>query len=262
MKPKIVALKAATFSIMFPDHQKAGMPFPNGTGFFVSTDGWFVTAAHVVKNPDGSLRDVKNAWLMKEPAGQLGLVAMCQFIELSFIDDALDIALFRVDFERNRPKEWLENLSGFPHLEVAKADIDDGDLVYSFGYPLSNTQLTQSTPGMSVGFTELCPRLTSAIISSGIDKTGMIMTNDDIKVYVLDKALNYGNSGGPIISAETGKVVAYCSRFQPVVIPQNHLKDNSGNSLQIMIPSLYGVVTRLSNRKTLEEFRSRGIPVV
>jgi len=60
------------------------------------------------------------------------------------------------------------------------------------------------------------------------------------RYYVIDKALNYGNSGGPIVVQETGRVVALCSRFQPVKIPQ-------GGDINVSIPSLYGVATSLKN---------------
>lgn len=43
---------------------------PIGTGFFVSRDGWFITAAHVITENgeiDGKSRaDVNKAWLQKE----------------------------------------------------------------------------------------------------------------------------------------------------------------------------------------------------
>jgi hypothetical protein len=73
--------------------------------------------------------------------------------------------------------------------------------------------------------------------------------------YVLDRALNYGNSGGPIVAAETGRVHAVCSRFQPVRIPQPHLK---GEPL-IMVPSLYGMVSSLGRQLVLEALKKRGI---
>jgi hypothetical protein len=89
----------------------------------------------------------------------------------------------------------------------------------------------------------------------------MVMTSHDPKVYVLDKALNYGNSGGPIIATETGKVHAICSRFQPVYVPQSHLADKNGNLLRIMTPSLYGVVSSLGNINILKEIKERNIPI-
>jgi hypothetical protein len=88
----------------------------------------------------------------------------------------------------------------------------------------------------------------------------MVSTSSaDPQVYVLDKALNYGNSGGPIIAADTGNVHALCSRFQPVVISQPHAKTADGKPLQIAIPSLYGVVSSLHNDEILSCLRGRGV---
>ena len=84
-----------------------------------------------------------------------------------------------------------------------------------------------------------------------IESTKMLMTLSNPKVYVLNKALNYGNSGGPIVAVETGNVHAFCSGFQPLFVPQNHLRDN-GCSLAIMIPSLYGIVFSLGNEAILD----------
>ncbi len=56
---------------------------------------------------------------------------------------------------------------------------------------------------------------------------------------MIDKALNYGNSGGPIIVEETGKVISVCTQFQPVLIPQQ--------KGFIMTPSLYGITSSFKN---------------
>jgi hypothetical protein len=68
----------------------------------------------------------------------------------------------------------------------------------------------------------------------------MINSATDRAVYVLDKALNYGNSGGPIVSQESGRAFAVCTNFQPVMVPQP-----TGGA--VFIPSLYGVTSAISN---------------
>lgn len=108
--------------------------------------------------------------------------------------------------------------------------------------------------------TSFSPRVTSAIVASRIEQYGMIQSSTDPHVYVLDKALNYGNSGGPIVAADTGEVHAVCTRFQPVAVPQHHLPDQSGNPIMILIPSLYGVVSSLSDPRVIRAFKERGIP--
>ena len=95
---------------------------------------------------------------------------------------------------------------------------------------------------MLIGVEYLCPRVTSAIISSHHDTIGPISSEALPKWYVIDKALNYGNSGGPIILSETGKAIAVCARFQPVSVPQV-------KNTYVTIPSLYSVASSLANIK-------------
>ena len=42
------ATQLARFSVDLPRKALRGMPTPTGTGFLISPDGWFVTAAYVV----------------------------------------------------------------------------------------------------------------------------------------------------------------------------------------------------------------------
>jgi len=241
------------------------MPTPTGTGFFVSPDGWFVTAAHVVtqnQRSDGPVRsDIPQGWLMKEDRPGQGLRGMCQSASVEWIDPETDCALLKVDFEANKNKIWLSGWSGFPHLTVSIRELDEGEPVYSFGYPLPDATLVVDNPNVVIGHASHCPRVTSAIVASTIEKTVMVSGLNDLKVYVLDKALNYGNSGGPIVAVETGHVHALCSRFIPMVVRQQHLSDEKGQPTQIIMPSLYGVVSSLANTAIVDQLRSRGIPI-
>ena len=257
--------KAATFSVELPHQARQGMPTPTGTGFFISPDGWFITAAHVItedNNRDGKVRsDLDQTWLMKETRGRgVPPGAMCQAVSFGHIIASLDFALLKVDFQANANKAWLVGKNQFPYLEVSTRQLDEGESVYSFGYPLSES-FVQSLGPVTVGSTSLRPRVTSAIISSTIYETKMVMTDADPQVYVLDKALNYGNSGGPIVSSETGRVHAICSEFQPVFVPQSHINEQNGTPISVMIPSLYGVVSSLRNPEILDLLRSLNVPI-
>jgi serine protease Do len=266
IQPTLPTTKAATFSVLLPSAKHQGMPMPMGTGFFVSPDGWFVTAAHVItanNKPDGPVRDDLNqAWLQKETrvaGGPPG--ALCQHVTTGKLLPAYDIALLKVDFKANANKAWLTGLNGFPHLKVSSRQLDEGEQVYGFGYPLSSGTTTQG-PGMVVGHNELHPRVTSAIVSSTFEHSKMIVTGNDAQVYVLDKALNYGNSGGPIVAVSSGCVHAVCSRFQPVGIPQAHLANGAGQVPVVYVPSLYGIVSSLANPGVLDALKSLGVPIV
>ena len=139
----------------------------------------------------------------------------------SHVDPSTDFALLKVDFAANANKVHLQDRTGFPYIEVSSRELAEGEPVYSFGYPLSESGLLVNTPGVVVGHAAHSPRVTSAIVASTMESTRLVTTTADTKVYVLDKALNYGNSGGPIVATDTGKVHALCSRFQPVRGPRS-----------------------------------------
>lgn len=126
--------KMATFCVQLPSALQNGMPTPNGTGFFISADGWFVTALHVIdealKSENSDIRDPSKWWLMKEWGSGPG--AMCQHITLGPILPDLDIAFLKVDFEANRQKAWLEGCTAFPHIKPSLRVLDDGEPVYSY----------------------------------------------------------------------------------------------------------------------------------
>jgi serine protease Do len=233
------ATQLATFSIDLPNERAKGMPTPTGTGFFVSDDGWFITAAHVVtkdNSPNGPPRDdIEKGWLMKEARPGKMTAGMCQHARLELVDPAFDFALLKVDFARNSDKEHLKGRTGFHHLIVSTRQLEEGEAVYAFGYPLSTFELLPSQPNVAMGRASQERRTTSAIVAATMDVTTIVSTGDDPQVYVLDKALNYGNSGGPIVAVETGHVHALCSRFQPMKVPQHHLRDAEGNPLVVMM---------------------------
>lgn len=264
IRQTLATTKAATFCLLlpspFPRHR--GMPIPTGTGFFVSPDGWFVTAAHVLLDKAGRVRtDVDQAWLNKELRPDEP-VALAQWPKLDYVDHEADIALLRIDLERNRgAHQLLEGREGFPYVSVSSRSLVEGEPVYSFGYPLS-TYTVSAADGMALAETRHSPRTTSAIVSSTVEFGGGWVGAGEPAVYVLDKALNYGNSGGPVIAAETGNVHAVCTRFQPVSVPQPHIAAASGEPLIVRIPSLYGVVSSLSHPRVLAAFDERKIPEV
>lgn len=264
IRKTLLDVKKATFSVLLPDKNRHGMPTPMGTGFFVSPDGWFITAAHVIsKNGEprnGVIDDIQMACLQKEKENIVGPPIICQHVTFEYINAKYDIALLKVDFGLNSDKQWLKTSSHFPYIEISKRELELGEPVYSFGYPLSESQVMRTT-GAVIGSVSLSPRVTSAIVSSKIEKTSMVMTSADPKMYVLDKALNYGSSGSPIVSTDTGKVHAFGSHFQPVYVRQPYVQDQNGTPINIMIPSLYGVVVSLSNDELLKEFENRKIPL-
>jgi serine protease Do len=127
------ATKEATFSIILPGLRRKGM-VPTGTGFFVSPDGWFVTAAHVITEnhlSDGPVRnDISRAWLMQESRDIEEPDRMCQAVSVAFVDPSTDFALLKVDFQANHKKDWLRESTSFPFIEMSSRELEEGEPVY------------------------------------------------------------------------------------------------------------------------------------
>lgn len=228
--------KRATFGVLVPHPKFEGVAIPNGTGFFISRDGYFLTAHHVVMGGDPSEFSVQ-----QPRTTMVGPAIIVQFLEKVKEWPEFDIVLLRADFEKNRTKDWLKEKDGFPFLEMELQEQEEGTPVYSYAFPLPAEFILGKD--YFVGTVTWRPRVTSAIISSTSEEIGPVVTGKEPKFYVLDKALNYGNGGSPIVLQETGRVIGLCLKFQPVVIPQPE-------GQQIMIPSLYGVATSLANIKS------------
>jgi S1-C subfamily serine protease len=248
--------KAATFSV--DARGKGGLPRPSGTGFFVSPEGLFITARHVLTqdgNPAGPLRENGSLLLMQpDPAQPYPVRLNCYYrVELVGDEPGCDFALLKVDLKETSP--WLTQRDRAPFLEVSLRPLDEGEPVYSFGYPLPQSVVVATGPNSFSGGTRYSPRTTSAIVASSAEFLGVGEAQPECLHYVLDKAMNYGNSGGPVVATATGKVHAFCSRFQPVAVAQPHL----GASVNVFIPSLYGVATSLAAAPIVSLLRAHGV---
>ena len=265
IKDTLPRIKSATWSVELPSVNFGGMPAPTGTGFFVSSDGWFVTAAHVVTSnnqSDGPVRnDITDGWLGKEltpvPPDP---PRMLQGLRVEAVISECDLALLHLGFDGNKHRAFLEGATAFSHIDVSTRQLDEGESVYSFGYPLGSARILTQSPQATIGERSLSPRTTSGIVAGTIERTALVQRASDAQLYVMDKALNYGNSGGPIVAVDTGHVHALCSRFQPVTIPQG--QDAEGNDIVVHIPSLYGIAMSLRDPRVQKAFRDRGVPLL
>jgi S1-C subfamily serine protease len=251
--------RRATYAV-FAHRRGNSVAVRSGSGFFVSADGLLVTCEHVI-------RDTSQLIVSREPLDNTRTTFLQG--ERVYVDAEADFALLRVTLEDGeRAPEFLV---------PDDRELDEGEPVYSVGYPLAVVQvpyvfdLDQVMEALPPEIAEqyrlpsgnlptfgammahrLSPRVTSAIISSRLEYYNMLdleLQNESDQYYIIDKALNYGNSGGPIVATETGHVHALISKFHPVIVPQSR-----GDA--VVIPSLYGVATRLTFppiRKALED---------
>ena len=203
---------------------------------------------------------------------------------LTYYSKENDCALFKVEFTDNPAMPWLHEQKSFDYIEVSSRILDEGEPVYAVGYPLIDTKVGSladlpdsdlpesmakdkaASPGKPISFASLSARVTSAIVAcQEVEGERLENAPDQPIKYVIDKALNYGNSGGPIVATESGKVFALCSEFQPVAIPQPQLPliitPLGLKPAYIGIPSLYARVERLANRPLVDTLRANGIAI-
>jgi serine protease Do len=241
----IKRLKAATCCVMVPhpDPKYKGFAIPRGTGFFISSSGYFITALHVISQ-GSNLLEVGKIRLEQANDDVGDGEADMAVNNLSLIKkwDNYDLALLKAEHAYTTIADAMGgHLKEVPFnfLEIDFNSIPIGTDVYSYGYPLPDPPVIMQNDNVPfiAGWNNFSPRLTSAVISSHNAIVGPARGSKYPQHYVIDKALNYGNSGGPIVVQESGKVISVAVSFQPVQIPQ---KPNP-----VMIPSLYGITRSL-----------------
>lgn len=142
-----------------------------GSGFIVSKDGYIITSAHVIADPEATYSAVL------EPTKKYPIKVLSR-------DPINDIAILIIEGKN------------FPFLELGNAkDVELGEPVIAVGNPLGEFYDT-----VSAGIVSGLSRLINAHNGFSEKSTrlkGLIQT---------DAAINPGNSGGPLINME-GKVI-------------------------------------------------------
>lgn len=171
-----VHLKLSTvrISILVTEYSKAGLPVGvgggTGTGFFVSPDGYIITAAHVVSGfgKDSTAKITVDLW------GAPGQGAEPQII---YVNPTSDVALIKIDLGRYRT----------PYLHLAySGQAQVGDPLFVMGHPKGFSWTANKT------------MLSSKRFSDGARD---VASGSPITQYVFQLAdpIQQGVSGGPVV---------------------------------------------------------------
>lgn len=252
---------AATYSVELPD--ATGSLTPVGTGFFVSPDGYFLTAAHVITDDADNVvdpADLRRAWLTA-PEDKSSRRS-CVGCELIHFDPEVDVAVLKVAWDENSRRPHLVSREGFPYLTTSARVLGAAESVYAFGYPLPLGEAHSVTYGTKIGFAWHGQGPTSEVVASRQEYHGPVeFVGHRPPAHVLDKAVNRGNTGGPVVAADSGRVHGLCVRFQRLASPQGHVPDKHSESVSIVIPSLYVVVANLTADPIGAILRDLGVPI-
>jgi len=177
------------------DHQKIG----SGSGFLVS--GGIITNSHVIRKTDFDAIAIR--FDESDPADQNSYIRVIvnDAVAAESSENEKDYAFLKM----KEPEFNGRHLFSFSDNETVKV----GQMIAFMGYPFGMYNLT-----CHAGY-----------ISSIYEKNGVL-------VYQIDGSVNGGNSGGPLISLDSGDVVGVVTRAQTGLIEEqfnnliNALKSN------------------------------------
>jgi S1-C subfamily serine protease len=248
------------------------LDLPLGTGFFVNEDGYVVTARHVVKAFE-NLRIEGRKRLLVGMAGPnlenfrgISMRASFNLIEFDVLDEDARHDLVLLKLKRNPFKgetgifvqagdekiEWLHKVA-----ILAPGRPQDGEAIAVSGYPLRSTVLVTTSGNLASSWSYEVQEIQIPGAPVGFRKP------DVADSYLADVRVNGGNSGGPVYSVESARVIGVCVSSpavsvqygngdqEPVTIGGRPLLYNSG--LSNVVPIGYVIdMLRKHNLKWVE----------
>jgi len=234
IRPSVVQIAFLATDLSNEAGNRLGRPFLSlsfGTGFFVSSDGYVLTARHVLEAATQTAAQVE--------AGQKRtLVALAQpntqnmrgnftLVDFDVVDEDArhDLALLKL---RQNPfrgevhsgirvgNEEVPLLFGTATLNPARPS--DGAAIAISGYPLGEPVLVTNVGHMATSWA-------TTIEKVPVPGAPTPFTWPDVAdIYLADIEVNPGNSGGPVYLVESGAVVGVCVASKP-----SPIRDQNGD---------------------------------
>lgn len=185
--------------VVIPGENNQNKMSIRGTGFIISTDGKFITNAHVYKTVvENELQYIGASVPGKTDNKNLMHYDRCH-IKLLKIDEENDVALMQIVSEGSPSagsgRTSFETIDGVGDSEKLK----EGDEIVYIGYPLATEMLN-----MGFGITMTTNKcMVSSIKRRAADGT--------MHFFLVDTHTNNGSSGSPVFSVDSGKVIGIVS---------------------------------------------------
>jgi S1-C subfamily serine protease len=222
-----------------------------GTGFLVHPDGFAFTARHVIEFARTLLEQAGGRLMaglaIPELSGPVTIRASFELVTAAIVeeDERHDLALFQLDpnpFTSGKPSGVARDSQGgytvnglYGLAPLSLAPVRDGDAVAVSGYPSIAPALV-TTHGVVASATA------TDVVEVQPPGAPDGFTIPDVKdSYLIDVAVNPGNSGGPVYSVYDGAAIGVCVAFRIAEVPLegSPLAYNSG--LAVAVPIRYAL---------------------
>lgn len=167
-----------------------------GTAFLVHSDGYLLTAAHLITSQDDLM-----VLPVEEAAGFVPVSAESVApisVEIRKIDRQCDIALLK--FVQEIEVSMPEHIMGIPE------EVPTGNSVACLGFPFGHYHI----------YTHL---IKQAVVSA------RILSGNETRIFLFDTMVHDGTRGAPLINLYDGRIIGVIGgRFEPQELMPRHLK--------------------------------------
>ncbi len=217
-----------------------------GTGFVINEDGYYVTAAHVVRHPPNTNLE------LRIPALCVPNTVLCwegDSVDVVDVDEEHDLALCRsrlikAQFDLRRSGKSLgASWRVLAPLSVAQEGPSLGSIVGIGGFPLGTLVPVVEFGTVAASYANYPP-----LDAPFVDGMSLLRMQDLVQLAV---TANPGNSGGPVVSTSSGALIGVVVQAVPAPLFPNAVpKQSSG--LTLAVPSKYVIALLRKNNVSFD----------
>ncbi|MFC1629744.1 serine protease [Patescibacteria group bacterium] len=207
-----------------------------GTGFFISSQGHFLTCYHVINPLKNPHKDGDGYRLISRLSGSGSRqfawydIPNVRIGTNLFLNSEKDAALLSIpDIDRIEKEKGISQ----PYFVLNGSSISDGKEIGVIGYPLARLSFKDNDINKPV-LGSFIPRVSKNVISSK-QLVNTLRTENEAMKNVSIVEVNFlfvpGNSGGPVFDASTGEALAYVHGFRSILLKTRIIEAKLSKSL-------------------------------